>query len=111
MDRRSTLRFLAATSLGLPLAARTQPLVAGEKLAMMTRKIPATGELLPAIGLGTWQTFDVGNDPAVLASIAGLSAYGRLIEPVEIAATLLFAAQSPVLNGAVVHANLGQIEH
>ena len=53
----------------------------------------------------------VGNDRSVLASIAGLSAYGRLVAPEEIAATLLFAAQSPVLNGAVIHANLGQIEH
>lgn len=52
----------------------------------------------------------VGNDPAVLTSIAGLSAYGRLIEPKEIAKTLLFAAQNPVLNGAVIHANLGQVE-
>ena len=26
----------------------------------MTRKIPSTGEELPAVGLGTWQTFDVG---------------------------------------------------
>jgi Aldo/keto reductases, related to diketogulonate reductase len=24
-----------------------------------TRKIPSTGELLPVVGLGTWQTFDV----------------------------------------------------
>ena len=53
----------------------------------------------------------VGNDPAVLTSIAGLSAFGRLIEPPEIATTLLFAAQNPVLNGAVIHANLGQVEH
>ena len=53
----------------------------------------------------------VGDDPGVLASIAGLSAYGRLIDPTEIAATLLFAATHPVLNGAVIHANLGQIEH
>ncbi len=28
----------------------------------MTRKIPSTGETLPVIGLGTWQTFDVGAD-------------------------------------------------
>jgi len=27
---------------------------------MLTRKIPSTGEELPVIGLGTWQTFDVG---------------------------------------------------
>jgi diketogulonate reductase-like aldo/keto reductase len=27
---------------------------------MLTRSIPATGERLPAVGLGTWQTFDVG---------------------------------------------------
>jgi len=28
---------------------------------MLTRKIPSTGEELPVIGLGTWQTFDVGS--------------------------------------------------
>ena len=28
--------------------------------ALLRRPIPRTGELLPAIGLGTWQTFDVG---------------------------------------------------
>ena len=27
---------------------------------MLTRQIPASGEVLPVIGLGTWQTFDVG---------------------------------------------------
>ena len=32
---------------------------------MLTRPIPATGEAVPVVGLGTWQTFDVGADPAV----------------------------------------------
>ena len=45
-----------------------------------------------------------------MASVASASAFGRLIDPAEIAATLLFAAEHPVLNGAVLHANLGQIE-
>lgn len=31
---------------------------------MLTRTIPSTGETLPVVGLGTWQTFDVGNDRA-----------------------------------------------
>ena len=31
---------------------------------MDTRKIPSTGEMLPVVGLGTWQTFDVGTAPA-----------------------------------------------
>jgi aryl-alcohol dehydrogenase-like predicted oxidoreductase len=30
--------------------------------AILTRKIPSTGERLPVIGIGTWQTFDVGSD-------------------------------------------------
>jgi diketogulonate reductase-like aldo/keto reductase len=32
--------------------------------SMTTRAIPATGEAMPIIGLGTWQTFDVGDDAA-----------------------------------------------
>jgi NAD(P)-dependent dehydrogenase (short-subunit alcohol dehydrogenase family) len=52
----------------------------------------------------------VGDDAATLASIAGLSAFDRLIEPEEIAETVAFAAHSPVLNGALIHANLGQRE-
>ena len=43
-------------------------------------------------------------------AVRGLSAYGRLIEPSEIAHTLHWAAESPVINGAVLHANLGQVE-
>lgn len=52
---------------------------------MLTRKIPRTGEALPVIGLGTWQTFDVGeNSPerAALTEVLGafLDAGGRLID-------------------------------
>lgn len=52
----------------------------------------------------------VGQDPAILQSIAGGSAFGRLIEPTEIADLLFFSAENPIINGAVLHGNLGQIE-
>ena len=32
-----------------------------------TKPIPATGELLPVIGMGSWITFDVGDDAALRA--------------------------------------------
>jgi aryl-alcohol dehydrogenase-like predicted oxidoreductase len=35
-----------------------------EDRTMQTRPIPSTGEPLPVIGCGTWQTFDVGTVPA-----------------------------------------------
>src|SRR5690606_26057860 len=31
------------------------------------RTVPATGERLPAIGMGTWVTFNVGDDPGLVA--------------------------------------------
>jgi len=53
----------------------------------------------------------VGHEQNILAEIGAASTFGRLIEPVEIAQMILFAAKSPVINGAVIHGNLGQIEH
>lgn len=52
----------------------------------------------------------VGADAGVLASLAAGVTFGRLVEPREIAATLRFCALNPVINGAVIHANLGQVE-
>lgn len=43
-------------------------------------------------------------------AVRGMSAYNRLIDPDEIAETLFWASRNPVINGAVVHANLGQVE-
>jgi diketogulonate reductase-like aldo/keto reductase len=37
--------------------------------AMHARPIPASGERLPVIGVGTWQTFDVGGDAAARAAL------------------------------------------
>lgn len=37
---------------------------------MLTRPIPSTGEALPAIGLGTYRTFDVGGDSDIRTRLA-----------------------------------------
>jgi len=50
----------ALGALGALGAAAAWPASAGA--AKLTRSVPATGEQLPAIGLGTWLTFDVGAD-------------------------------------------------
>ena len=52
----------------------------------------------------------VGDSNEVLAEIGSMSSYGRLIEPAEIARTIEFATTNPVINGSIIHANLGQKE-
>ena len=52
----------------------------------------------------------IGDDTEIRSQVEGMSTMGRLIEPTEIARTVLFCAENPVINGAVVHANLGQVE-
>ncbi|BFM14574.1 SDR family oxidoreductase [Maricurvus nonylphenolicus] len=52
----------------------------------------------------------VGTQPELLASIAAQSTKNRLIAPLEIAKTIYFCAQNPVINGALIHANTGQLE-
>ncbi|MGZ9075064.1 MAG: aldo/keto reductase, partial [Burkholderiaceae bacterium] len=56
--RRRLLRALATLPLIVPLGARAQP------GSLLSRPIPSSGEALPVIGLGSWITFNVGNDRA-----------------------------------------------
>jgi diketogulonate reductase-like aldo/keto reductase len=62
IDRRELLRLLAAiagtAALGLPGAWATD---GRKETAMHSKPVPSSGEQLPVIGLGTWQTFDVGD--------------------------------------------------
>jgi aryl-alcohol dehydrogenase-like predicted oxidoreductase len=56
-----------------------------QEAAMQTRPIPRTGEAIPVIGLGTWQTFDVGageDERAACREVLAefLAAGGRVID-------------------------------
>ena len=51
LTRRALLRLMAAAA---------GPAPAGAAPAVVQRPIPSSGEKIPAVGLGTWRTFDVG---------------------------------------------------
>jgi len=52
----------------------------------------------------------LGNDEEVMQSIASMNSFNRLVEPGEIAGFIVWAHNNPVINGSVLHANLGQKE-
>jgi aryl-alcohol dehydrogenase-like predicted oxidoreductase len=77
--RREALRRIAAAMAAVGLG-RTVPgwAQAPPPVAMLTRPIPSSGERLPVIGIGTWQTFDVGRDPNARAQLREvLDSFGR----------------------------------
>ncbi len=63
MNRRSFLSALADACCGLLTLG---PAPRANLSARLTKPIPGSGEPLPAIGLGTWITFNVGDDAQAL---------------------------------------------
>ena len=61
LTRRTVLRLMAAAGAG------RAPGAAGETI--LARPIPSSGERVPALGLGTWRTFDVGTSAAERAPL------------------------------------------
>lgn len=60
LSRRAWLGLMAAAAGAVGIGgirARAAPV-------QLRRPIPSTGEPIPAVGLGTWRTFDVGDSPA-----------------------------------------------
>jgi diketogulonate reductase-like aldo/keto reductase len=79
LSRRTLLHSLAAAGAAavVPAAAQTS--------AVLTRPIPSSGEAIPLVGLGSWITFNVGNDPPARAGCAEVmraffAAGGRMID-------------------------------
>src|SRR5688500_4641637 len=64
MDRRLLLQALGAMAAGAFCQAGC-----AQAQRIMAKKLPSTGEALPVIGVGTWQTFDVGADAAARAQL------------------------------------------
>jgi len=79
MDRRRALQFLGAAGAAAALRVQAQQ-------AAATRPVPASGERIPVIGLGTWLTFDVGGADSAARRARGdvlrefLAAGGRLVD-------------------------------
>lgn len=81
LRRRRLLQGALAIGLGLPLgrhAGAAQP-------GLLTRPLPSSGEALPLVGLGSWITFNVGNDAAARAACTEVmrrffEAGGRMID-------------------------------
>jgi diketogulonate reductase-like aldo/keto reductase len=59
VSRRDAVRAIAAGA----VAAALEPSGLLAQDAIVTRPIPSTGERIPVVGLGTWITFNVGDDP------------------------------------------------
>ena len=62
LSRRAVLRMMAAAA-GSAGAGRASA------ASILARPIPASGETIPAVGLGTWRTFDVGTGSAARAPL------------------------------------------
>src|SRR5437667_309177 len=63
IPRRNWLKLAAALSFG----GRMPPGHAADSPKLLERSIPKTGEKIAAVGLGTWQVFDVAGDAAETA--------------------------------------------
>lgn len=83
--RRAFLKGLAALGTTTALAHRVSAQAASVRSSVAARTIPSSGEAIPAVGLGSWITFNVGNDRVARAACADVMRVffdtgGRLID-------------------------------
>jgi diketogulonate reductase-like aldo/keto reductase len=83
--RRTVIRTLAAGAAGALLRPYAVLARAVPGSAPLARAIPSSGEKLPVVGLGTWITFNVGDDPVLRDESAAVmkaffEAGGRVID-------------------------------
>jgi diketogulonate reductase-like aldo/keto reductase len=85
LRRRRLLRSMLAIGGGAWLPAEAHAAGPAPTASPLSRPIPSTGEALPVVGLGSWITFNVGNDPTARAACADVmrhffAAGGRMID-------------------------------
>jgi diketogulonate reductase-like aldo/keto reductase len=78
-------RVLRALALAGAAALLRPPIVAAQGGPVLTRPIPSSGESMPVVGLGSWITFNVGNDRVARDACADVmrdffAAGGRMID-------------------------------
>jgi diketogulonate reductase-like aldo/keto reductase len=69
---RLVARGLGAAALGAFAGASESIAMQESNSRMISRPIPKSGEMLPVIGLGTWQTFDVANNADALEKLGAV---------------------------------------
>ncbi len=100
LQRRQLFAALASLWPGLGLRAQTP------SGPLLTRAIPSSGERIPLVGLGSWITFNVGNDPVAREACtevmrAFFEGGGRLID-----SSPMYGSSQPVIGQAL--AKLGR---
>jgi diketogulonate reductase-like aldo/keto reductase len=93
-SRRKMLGSLAAISAAVMLRPASAE---AQQSPILTRPIPSTGETLPVIGLGSWITFNVGDDSVARDDCAAVmraffAAGGRLID-----SSPMYGSSQPVI--------------
>jgi diketogulonate reductase-like aldo/keto reductase len=94
---RTTRRTFLQGSLAATVATALARVAAHAQDAPASRRVPSTGEMIPAVGLGTWITFNVGNDPVlrdecVNVMKAFFEAGGRMID-----SSPMYGSSQPVI--------------
>lgn len=102
LSLRYTSRLLRRRSFVAALAASALPASgATTRSTIATRAIPSSGEALPSIGLGSWITFNVGNDRAARETCtevvrAFFAEGGRMID-----SSPMYGSSQPVIGEAL----------
>lgn len=85
MEHQITRRALVHAAAVGAAAAVLRPLSALAQEPLLTKPIPSSGEQLPLVGLGSWITFNVGDDPQLRAECTAVmraffAVGGRMID-------------------------------